>query len=296
MPAQAMTFVKWDIFRGGSGDAYSRGYLYACKRPRLLKAVKNGDTLWVVTSRRKPDQTLHYSLAYKLVDCMQVVPDPRKDKEYGPYMVAARDWARSVHLPFNDAGDTLRRLRCTTGRPLWEETNLGNRLTVSIPRLTPEDVMIMEAYQQRVLIERTVFLSYAREDEAIAAHLEAELEARNVHVYRDVRSLYPGEPWQPALERAVRAADGFVVLVSPAAVVSGWVRQEVDWALNEQGSGGLIAHIVPILLPAGGWEAYPELHHLHRVDHPAQPDPAFFDRLAEQLQSEPRRPRHETTS
>jgi hypothetical protein len=45
-------------------------------------------------------------------------------------------------------------------RPLWEETNLGNRLNVSIPRLTPEDIMLMEAFQQRVLTERTVLLSY----------------------------------------------------------------------------------------------------------------------------------------
>jgi hypothetical protein len=171
----------------------------------------------------------------------------------------------------------------------WEETNLGNRLTVSIPRLTPEDVMLMEAFQQRVLTERTVFLSYSRQDAAEAARLETELAARNVHVHRDVRSLYPGEPWQPALERAVRAADSFVVLISPAAGGSGWVKQEVGWALNERRSGGLVAHIVPILLPAGGWEAFPELHHLQRVDYPVQADGAFFSRPAEQLEMPPRR-------
>ena len=58
-----------------------------------------------------------------------------------------------------------------------EETNIGNWLTVSIPLLTPEDVMIMEAFQQRVLTERTVFLSYSRQDAAVAALLETELEA-----------------------------------------------------------------------------------------------------------------------
>ena len=67
-----------------------------------------------------------------------------------------------MHFPYNDVTSTLRRLRCVTGRPLWEETNLGNRLTVSIPRLTREDVMLMEAFQQRVLTERTVFLSIPR--------------------------------------------------------------------------------------------------------------------------------------
>ena len=289
MSGHAITFVKWDVFRSGAGERYSRGYLYACKRPRLLKAVEEGDTLWLVTSRRASDQTLRYHLAYRLADCVHADPSREKEERFGRYMVCARDWGRSVHFPYNDVTSTLRRLRCVTGRPLWEETNLGNRLTVSIPRLTPEDVRVMEAFQQRVLTERTVFLSYSHQDVAVAAGLETELAARNVHVYRDAQSLYPGEPWQPALERAVRAADSFVVLISPDAGGSGWVKQEVAWALNEQRSGGLVAHIVPILLPTGGWEAFAELHHLHRVDYPAQPTSAFFDRLVEQLEARPRR-------
>ena len=288
MSSDAMTFVKWDVFRAGAGERYSRGYFYACQRPRLLKAVETGDTLWLVTSRRGQDHTLRYHLAYKLVDCVRAEPSPEKEERFGPYMVRARDWGQSKHFPYNDVTDTLRRLRCVTGRPLWEEINLGNRLTVSIPLLTSEDVMIIEAFQQRILTERTVFLSYARQDEAVAARLETELAARNIHVYRDVRSLYPGEPWQPALERAVRAANSFVVLISPAAGGSGWVKQETGWALNEQQPGGLVTHLVPILLPAGGWEAFVELHHLHRVDYPAQPDAAFFDRLAEQLEELPK--------
>jgi hypothetical protein len=288
MSDHAITFVKWDVFRSGAGERYSRGYLYACKRPRLLKAVEQGDTLWLVTSRRTSDQTLRYHLAYKLVDCDHADPSPEKEERFGRYMVCARDWGRSVHFPYNDVTSTLRRLRCVTGRPLWEETNLGNRLTVSIPRLTPEDIMLMEAFQQRILTERTVFLSYSRQDAAVAARLETELAGRNVHVYRDVQSLYPGEPWQPALERAVRAADSFVVLISPASGGSAWVKQEVAWVLNEQRSGGLVAHIVPLLLPTGGWEAFPELHHLHRVDYPVQPDAAFFDRLTEKLEELPR--------
>ena len=81
------------------GERYSRGYLYACKRPRLLKAVGDGDTLWLVTSRRRPDQILRYHLAYKLVDCIQADPSQEKLEQFGPYMVRARDWSRSVRLP-----------------------------------------------------------------------------------------------------------------------------------------------------------------------------------------------------
>lgn len=305
MSAHAMTFVKWDVFRAGAGERYSRGYYYACRRPRLLRAVQEGDTLWLVTSKRvtatpagheaqpakitrKPEGTLVYCLAYRLVDCERADPSHEKLERFGSHMVRARDWSRSVHFPNNNVGATLRRLRLTTGRPMWEESNIGNRLTVSIPRLTPEDVMLMEAFQQHVLSERTVFLSYSRRDVALAVQLERELEDRNVHVFRDAPSLHPGEPWEQALERAVRACDSFLVLVSPASAGSQGVRREVAWALDERCSGGLVRRLVPILLPDDGWQAFPELHHLHRVDYPMQPDAAFFDRLAKHLVDQPR--------
>ena len=66
------------------------------------------------------------------------------------------------------------------------------------------------------------------------------------------------------------------------------MRDEVEWALDERRSGGLVKHIVPILLPNDGWKAFPKLHHLHRVDYPPQPSATFFDRLAEQLDAQPR--------
>ncbi len=305
MTTHAMTFVKWGVFRAGAGERYSRGYYYACRRPRLLKAVEEGDTLWLVTSkpvastpagqeppageiRRQPQKTLVYALAYKLVDCERADPSQEKLEQFGSIMVRSRDWSRSVHFPSNDVGATLRRLRLTTGRPMWDESNIGNRLTVSIPRLTPEDVMLMEAFQQHVLSERTVFLSYSRRDVAMAVRLERELEDRNVHVFRDAPSLHPGEPWEQALERAVRACESFLVLVSPASACSQGVRREVAWALDERCSGGLVRYLVPILLSGDGWQAFPELHYLHRVDYPAQPDGAFFDRLAKHLVDQPR--------
>jgi hypothetical protein len=58
--------------------------------------------------------------------------------------------------------------------------------------------------------------------------------------------------------------------------------------LDERCSGGLVRYLVPILLSGDGWQAFPELHYLHRVDYPAQPDGAFFDRLAKHLVDQPR--------
>ena len=109
----------------------------------------------------------------------------------------------------------------------------------------------MEAFQQQVLSERTVFLSYSHRNRRAAARLEEELEARNVRVYRDVTSLQPGEDWQAALERAVRSADCVMVLISPAAAASDPVRQEVNWAMGELGPGGLVERIVPLMMLDG---------------------------------------------
>ncbi|MBL7183548.1 MAG: toll/interleukin-1 receptor domain-containing protein [Anaerolineae bacterium] len=291
MTTHAIAMVKWNVFRGGGGgERYTRSYYYASKQKRLVNLVGDGGTLWLVTSRRKRGEERRYHLAYKLVDCVAAPPWEEKAEQFGPYMVRAQDWDSSVHFPYNDATDTLLRLRFTSGQPLTDRSKIGLRL-LSIPQLTPDDIALMEAFQQKVLSERTVFLSYSHRNRRVATRLEAELEARNVHVYRDVTSLQPGEHWQASLERAVRSADCVVVLVSPAAAASDWVRREVNWATAELEAGGLVGRIVPLLLPSGGWDDFPELHPFHQVDYPRRPDAAFFDRLAAELVSIPRRRR-----
>lgn len=279
MVTHAMAMVKWDVFRPGAGsELFTRSYYYACRQKRLVNLVGDGGTLWLVTSRRKRGEPRRYHLAYKLVDCVAAPPGEEKAEQFGPYMVRACDWDRSVHFPYNDATDTLLRLHFTSGQPLTDRSKIGLRL-LSIPQLTEEDVALMEAFQQRILSERTVFLSYAHRDRRVAARLERELEARNVHVWRDETSLRAGEAWQAALARVARSSDCVLVLVSPAASASDWVRQEVAWATAELKAGGLVERIVPLLLPDGGWDDFPELHPFQRVDYPRQPDTAFFDHL-----------------
>ena len=299
MTTHAMAMVKWNVFRGGGGgERYTRSYYYASKQKRLVNLVGDGGTLWLVTSRRKRGEERRYHLAYKLVDCVAAPPWEEKAEAassharsgFGPHMVRAQDWDSSVHFPYNDAADTLLRLRFTSGQPLTDRSKIGLRL-LSIPQLTPDDIALMEAFQQKVLSERTVFLSYSHRNRRVATRLEAELEARNVHVYRDATSLRAGEDWQVALERAVRSADCVMVLASPAAAASDWVRREVNWAKAELEAGGLVERIVPLMLPSGGWDDFPELHRLQREDYPRRPDAAFFDRLAAELASIPRRRR-----
>jgi TIR domain len=74
---------------------------------------------------------------------------------------------------------------------------------------------------------RDVFISYAREDTALARRLAAELEREGLSVWLDSFAIMPGERVQDSIGRAVAAASLFVLLVSGAP--SEWVRHE--WSL-----------------------------------------------------------------
>jgi hypothetical protein len=187
----------------------------------------------------------------------------------------------SRHFGFNDAASTLRRLRFTSGKPMAEVGNPGLRL-LSIPELASGDVALLERLQHQIEQGRNVFISYSHRDASIASAIEAELGTRDVSVSRDVTMLAPGQSWEDALREEVAGTDCFVVLVSPnSADPRSWVHREVNWALAEYTSGGLVTTILPILLPDGGWERFPELHGFQRWDYPARTmRPEAFDHLA----------------
>ena len=74
-----------------------------------------------------------------------------------------------------------------------------------------------------------IFISYSREDRAVA-HLYADaLEARGFSVWWDA-ALHSGEAFDEVIETALRAAKAVVVLWSPRSVTSRWVRAEATLA------------------------------------------------------------------
>jgi hypothetical protein len=272
--------VAWKTFRpGGTGGVAV--YDYGSKQRRLLERVGDGGTLWLITSTRRTRQPRRYHLAYKLVDCLPVEPSASLFSGRYDYVVRARDWEASRHFGFNDASSTLRRLRFTSGKPMAEVSNPGLRL-LSIPELTNGDVTLLERLQHQIEQGRNVFISYSHRDAAIASAIEAELATRDVSVSRDVTMLAPGQPWEQALREEVAGTDCFVVLISPHSATPGsYVRREVNWALAEYASGGLVSTILPILLPGGRWEAFPKLHRFQRWDYPARATRSdAFDQLA----------------
>ena len=74
-----------------------------------------------------------------------------------------------------------------------------------------------------------IFLSYNREDQAVAALFAAGLERAGLSVWWDT-ALRSGQAYDEVTESALRGAKAVVVLWSPRSVVSRWVRSEATLA------------------------------------------------------------------
>lgn len=75
-----------------------------------------------------------------------------------------------------------------------------------------------------------VFLSYSRDDTAIMQRLCDDLRDAGLTVWTD-ESIEPGSPsWKSEIEAAIRGCGCLVVLLSPDAAQSKWVRAEIDFA------------------------------------------------------------------
>ena len=74
------------------------------------------------------------------------------------------------------------------------------------------------------------FVSYSRADTTQQQKIVAELRGRGVNVWVDTENLVPGSPaWEREIERSIRGASGIIVLLSPDANNSEWVRREISF-------------------------------------------------------------------
>jgi formylglycine-generating enzyme required for sulfatase activity len=78
-----------------------------------------------------------------------------------------------------------------------------------------------------------VFLSYAREDRAVAATIADALKQYGLTVFWD-RKIRPGQVFEEVIERELTLANAVIVLWSSAALNSRWVRAEAEAAAEER--------------------------------------------------------------
>jgi TIR domain len=87
-----------------------------------------------------------------------------------------------------------------------------------------------------------VFLSYASADRERALHLADLLEARGVSVWIDRKSIAGGTSWSAEIVDGIKGCAVLLVLVTPAAVQSRNVHQEVQLAWEHE------RKLLPVLL------------------------------------------------
>ncbi|MBE7555251.1 MAG: toll/interleukin-1 receptor domain-containing protein [Anaerolineales bacterium] len=82
--------------------------------------------------------------------------------------------------------------------------------------------------------QKTVFISYGHEDVEAARRLYQELKAeKGIEPWFDKENLLPGMKWEPAIRKAIREADFFIVLLSKNSTSrKGYINSELHTALE----------------------------------------------------------------
>ena len=102
------------------------------------------------------------------------------------------------------------------------------------------------------------FISHSTRDASLACRLADDLKASGVKVWMAPKSIPPGSQWPEQLSRGLGTSTHFVLLLTPAALESGWVRQEMDTAMILEKRGRLTILILEVEktpIPAF-WEPY----------------------------------------
>jgi hypothetical protein len=81
---------------------------------------------------------------------------------------------------------------------------------------------------------REVFLSHSSRDRASARKIAALLRSHGVPVWYSEKQLVGAQQWHDEIGHALHRCDWFVLLLSPHAVRSSWVKRELLFALRQR--------------------------------------------------------------
>ena len=99
-----------------------------------------------------------------------------------------------------------------------------------------------------------VFLSYNRNDQISVQQTADNLKQKGLQPFYDHWELIPGEPWQDALEKALKNSQSIAVFVGPTGT-SPWHNEEMRLALSMAVSEG--KRVMAVLLPGANLDSVP---------------------------------------
>jgi hypothetical protein len=91
---------------------------------------------------------------------------------------------------------------------------------------------------------KQVFISHAKEDTQFAHRLADDLRRLGVQVWIAPESILGGEGWVSAIERGLEESSHMVVVLTPAALESRWVKKETDVAIAWERKG--LIQLIPL--------------------------------------------------
>lgn len=126
-----------------------------------------------------------------------------------------------------------------------------------------------------------VFVSHAHSDAAVVRRLREALEPHGAEVWVDRRELAPGDALDPEIRAALDRATHVIVVLSPEALKSAWVKKEVDYARQTAAGGGL--RLVPVMRPPLAPETTSWLLGEDLVAIPLGEEPGAFDQAVAEI-------------
>lgn len=88
-------------------------------------------------------------------------------------------------------------------------------------------------------------MSHAHTDEALVARITEVLEKSGLEVWDPDREILPGDNWAGEVARALEESQAMVVILTPDAATSPWVKWEIEYAL---GAKNYTNRLVPVVV------------------------------------------------
>lgn len=90
-----------------------------------------------------------------------------------------------------------------------------------------------------------VFISHSSKDRPVAQQLAHRLSQAGLRVWIPEDEILPGDNWAKLIGEALENSDVMVVLVTPHAFESGWLKEQIQYALTSEHYRG---RLIPVFL------------------------------------------------